>query len=51
MRAAEEGGLGIMESEGGVEYPEMELPERNPPLKEAEEISRAGMKGAWKLRK
>ncbi len=53
MRAAEEGGLGIMESEGGVDYPERELPERNPPpLKdEAEEISRAGVKNAWKLRK
>lgn len=53
MAAAKEGGLGIMESEGGVAYPERELADRNPPplQKEAEEISRAGVEGAWKLRK
>jgi len=53
MKAASEGGLGIMSSEGGVEYPEVGLEERNPPplAREAEEISRAGVEGAWKLRK
>ncbi|KLO11123.1 hypothetical protein SCHPADRAFT_906283 [Schizopora paradoxa] len=53
MATAKEGGLGIMESEGGVAYPERALPDRNPPPleKESEEISKAGVREAWKLRK